>query len=159
MSAPTRSSGERAPLEAGGARRFGSYELCPTSGMASDAPQALSNADKPRKVPVKIDPKVFFANERTFLAWLHMSLMIGSMAIGIITLSASSGQSRLYGLVMLPVAVAFALYALRQYHIRLRAIRRRESGPYEDRRGPYFLGGFLIIATATNLAVHVSATY
>ena len=24
----------------------------------------------PRKVPVKVEPKVFFANERTFLSWL-----------------------------------------------------------------------------------------
>ncbi len=24
---------------------------------------------KPRKVPVKVEPKVFFSNERTFIAW------------------------------------------------------------------------------------------
>lgn len=28
----------------------------------------------------KIDPKVFFANERTFLKWLHTSVEIGSIA-------------------------------------------------------------------------------
>lgn len=28
----------------------------------------------PRKVPVKVEPKVFFANERTYLAWLHMAV-------------------------------------------------------------------------------------
>lgn len=39
---------------------------------------------KPRKVPVKIEPKVFFANERTFLAWLHMSITLASISIAII---------------------------------------------------------------------------
>ena len=31
---------------------------------------------KTRKVPTKVEPKVFFANERTFLAWLHMSVTL-----------------------------------------------------------------------------------
>ncbi len=39
---------------------------------------------KPRKVPVKIEPKVFFANERTFLAWLHMSVTLASISVAIV---------------------------------------------------------------------------
>lgn len=37
-----------------------------------------------RKVPVKIEPKVFFANERTFLAWLHMSVTLATISIAIV---------------------------------------------------------------------------
>jgi hypothetical protein len=33
-----------------------------------------SRATLPRKVPVKVEPKVFFANERTYLAWIHMAV-------------------------------------------------------------------------------------
>ncbi len=43
------------------------------------------NAAHIRKVPVKVEPKVFFANERTFLAWLHMSLTLASIAVGILS--------------------------------------------------------------------------
>ena len=39
---------------------------------------------KQRKIPIKIEPKVFFANERTFLAWLHMSITLAAIAIGIV---------------------------------------------------------------------------
>lgn len=39
---------------------------------------------KQRKVPVKVEPKVFFANERTFLAWLHMSITLASIAVAIV---------------------------------------------------------------------------
>lgn len=39
---------------------------------------------KPRKVPVKVEPKVFFANERTFLAWLHMSVTMASISMAIV---------------------------------------------------------------------------
>jgi hypothetical protein len=45
----------------------------------------LSNSlDKPRKVPVKVEPKVFFANERTFLSWLHMSVTLASISVAIV---------------------------------------------------------------------------
>ena len=39
---------------------------------------------KTRAVPVKIEPKVFFANERTFLAWLHMAVTLASISIAIV---------------------------------------------------------------------------
>lgn len=39
---------------------------------------------KPRKIPVKVEPKVFFANERTFLAWLNMAVTLSSIAIAIL---------------------------------------------------------------------------
>ena len=44
---------------------YGSIESGPTS--------------LPRKVPVKVEPKVYFANERTFLAWLHMSVTLAGI--------------------------------------------------------------------------------
>lgn len=40
---------------------------------------------KPRKIPIKVEPKVFFANERTFLAWLHMSVTLASISIAIVS--------------------------------------------------------------------------
>ncbi len=44
----------------------------------------IDNIQKPRKVPIKVEPKVFFANERTFLAWLHMSLTLASISLAIV---------------------------------------------------------------------------
>lgn len=68
-----------------------------------------------RKVPVKVEPKVFFANERTFLAWLHMALTLASISVGIVSFSTDDTSSRLYGLTMMPVSIAFCGYALMTY--------------------------------------------
>ncbi|KAJ8611659.1 hypothetical protein CTAYLR_007907 [Chrysophaeum taylorii] len=130
------------------------YEMCPSSVP----PVAISNADKPRKLPVKVDPKVFFANERTFLAWIHMALILGGIGVGIISFADRAGWSAIYGFVLLPVAVAFIVYALRQFYVRAHAIRAREPGPYEDRMGPYALGITLIMATVTNVIIHAVIT-
>ncbi len=115
----------------------------------------VSNADKPRVQPVKVDPKVFFANERTFLAWVHMALMLGGMAVGIIGFSTKSGLSPLPGLVLLPVAICFVVHALGQYYARARAIRRREPGPYEDKNGPVALAIVLSLAACSNILIHL----
>jgi hypothetical protein len=34
---------------------------------------------KPRKMPVKLEPKTFFANERTLLKWINSAVMLGGM--------------------------------------------------------------------------------
>ncbi|KAH8064277.1 hypothetical protein JL722_1137 [Aureococcus anophagefferens] len=122
-------------------RRRANYETVPP----------LSNADKPRLQPVKVDPKVFFANERTFLAWIHMALLLGGMAIGIIGFARGRRVARA-GLVLLPVAITFVMHALRQYYVRARAIRRREPGPYEDKNGPVALAVVLAVAAAGNVS-------
>jgi hypothetical protein len=36
-----------------------------------------------RKVPIKVEPKVFFANDRTFLAWLRASQLLAGASVAI----------------------------------------------------------------------------
>lgn len=71
---------------------------------------------KQRKAPIKVEPKVFFANERTFLAWMHISILLAGASIAILAFSGSNENpgSQIYGVVMLPVAVAFIVYAMYQ---------------------------------------------
>mmetsp|Transcript_13443 Transcript_13443/g.43803 ORF Transcript_13443/g.43803 Transcript_13443/m.43803 type:complete len:88 (+) Transcript_13443:310-573(+) len=82
-----------------------------------------------------------------------MALILGGIAIAIITFAGKT-PGALYGFVLIPVAIAFVVYALRQYYVRAHAMRNREPGPYEDRNGPYALGIILILATVTNVFIH-----
>jgi hypothetical protein len=71
-----------------------------------------------RKAPVKIDPKVFFANERTFLAWMHVSVILAGASVAIVAFTdsrhSSSPAGQLYGVVLLPVSISFIIYAMMQ---------------------------------------------
>ena len=65
-----------------------------------------------------VDPKVFFANERTFLKWLHTSVTIGSVGTGLLGVAGAYGNGgafapvRLVGLLLLLLAIAFCIHAL-----------------------------------------------
>eukprot|EP00956_Cyclotella_meneghiniana_P003105 scaffold3800_cov77-Cyclotella_meneghiniana.AAC.1 len=91
-----------------------------------------------RKVPVKVDPKVFFANERTFLAWLHVSVILAGASVAIVAFTESkiAGMDQLYGVILLPVSIAFIVYAMVQYARRASMIRHKMPGPYVDIMGP-----------------------
>ena len=86
---------------------------------------------KIRKVPTKVEPKVFFANERTFLAWLHMSVTLSSISVAIVAFAEANEFSQVYGLMLMPVAIAFCCYSLYMYMKRSSMIRQRHPGPCE----------------------------
>jgi len=102
---------------------------------------------KPRKAPVKVEPKVFFANERTFLAWMHLSVMLAGASIAILAFAEDQNPfSQIYGVILLPVAIAFIVYAMYQYAHRAHMIRNRMPGPYDDTTGPTVLGVMLMLS-------------
>jgi len=72
-----------------------------------------SNA-KIRKVPMKIEPKVFFANERTFLSWMHSATFLSAASMGIIAYADENPWSQVYGITLLPVALGFIIYSIMQ---------------------------------------------
>jgi uncharacterized membrane protein YidH (DUF202 family) len=113
---------------------------------------------KPRKAPVKIEPKVFFANERTFLAWMHLSVILAGASIAIMAFATDANPlSQLYGVVLLPVAIAFIVYSMYQYTRRARMIRHRMPGPYEDTVGPVVLGVMLMVSIVAQFALKMYA--
>ncbi|KAJ3275284.1 hypothetical protein HDV01_001011 [Terramyces sp. JEL0728] len=84
----------------------------------------------PKTHAIPPNPKGFFANERTFLHWLNLILVLGSLGIGLVNFGDTFAQ--ISGLVF--VVVAF--YALVQYHIRADLLERKEKGvSYEDMIG------------------------
>ena len=48
----------------------------------------------PRTVPMRIEPKTFFANERTFLSWLHTAVLIGTIGAGLVSIHLGRARRR-----------------------------------------------------------------
>lgn len=108
----------------------------------------------PGVVPQKAEPKTFFANERTFLSWLHMALTMGSISAAMLGFSATGStqegpsETGIIALILLPVALLICVYALLVFHWRAQAIRNKDFLYYDDRRGPLALT-IVVVAALT----------
>lgn len=114
-----------------------------------------SRQKRARFMPVKIEPKTLFANERTLIQWLSASLLLVSLSLALMGLGAAEG--RIAGLIIFPVAAAFLLYALGVFHWRANKIRRKAEGPYDERCGPTVLVVVLLAALITNAVLTASS--
>ena len=74
-------------------------------------------------VPIRVEPKVYFANERTFLKWLEFSVMVASIATGLLNFQRVGDvvglvTSTLFTVIALfTIAYSGALYMLSLIHI------------------------------------------
>jgi SPX domain protein involved in polyphosphate accumulation/uncharacterized membrane protein YidH (DUF202 family) len=105
--------------------------------------------DKRIAIPIRVEPKVFFANERTFLSWVQFAIFLGG--IGTAMLGMGDENADLSGVVLIIVSVIFALYALYLYLWRAGMIRKRETGPYDDIYGPPILVIVFLLAMAISV--------
>jgi uncharacterized membrane protein YidH (DUF202 family) len=99
-------------------------------------------------LPVRVEPKVFFANERTFLSWLNFTVVLGGLAMGLLNFGDRIGQTS--AMIFTVIAMGVMLYALYTFHWRATKIRNREAAAYDDRVGPTVLCVFLLAAVVLN---------
>jgi uncharacterized membrane protein YidH (DUF202 family) len=106
----------------------------------------------------KIEPKIFFANERTFLHWLHAGITLYTISSGILVFSGkeTSIWAHWYAIALLPVALGFCIYALHVFLWRADRIKTRVPGRWDDPRGPYILGGTLAIILTLNFVTKLA---
>ncbi len=114
----------------------------------------------------QIDPKVYFANERTFLKWLHTSVTVGSVAsalVGVSSLNSERSQAyvamlgfdplRIIGLSLLVVAILFTSHALLSFHYRNKMLAQRSVDGIDDSTAPLALS---IVLTLALFIIYVS---
>jgi uncharacterized membrane protein YidH (DUF202 family) len=100
-----------------------------------------------------VEPKVFFANERTFLSWLNFTIILGGLAVGLLNFGDRIGQ--ISAAIFTVIAMLAMLYALFTFHWRARSIRQRGQAGFDDRYGPTVLAFVLLAAVVVNLVLRL----
>lgn len=116
-----------------------------------------ASSEKKIAIPVRIEPKVFFANERTFLSWIHFSIFLGGISTALVGLGDKNAKTSgfLFGI----VSILFTLYALYLYRWRAVRIRRRDPGPYDDLIGPTLIAAVYLFAMIANIIFTISVSH
>ncbi|KAI1335656.1 SPX-domain-containing protein [Xylariaceae sp. FL0016] len=104
-------------------------------------------------VPVRVEPKVFFAAERTFLGWLEFSIYVGTVAVTLLNFGTTPNTvSFVVSGVFTLLAILALCYSVGIYLYRSRAIRERRAIKYYDKFGPSVLCVALFAGVALNFA-------
>ena len=85
--------------------RDDSYDCCYDSCWNPGSPDLITPSQK-------MEPKQFFANERTYIHWLHNAVMLASISSGILALAERESIAEVYALCLLPISFSFVGYAL-----------------------------------------------
>jgi len=109
-------------------------------------------------VPVRIEPKVYFAAERTFLKWLNIAVFIGSIATTLLNFIPPEDSRGLISAALftfaalLAIAYSAGIFIYRAYRLRARSA----EGLYYDKYGPTALCFAIFAALATNIGLRAS---
>ncbi|CAL5222867.1 g5293 [Coccomyxa viridis] len=106
----------------------------------------------------RTEAKAFFANERTFLHWMNMSVTIGSISAALLGVSAHAHKNwgtdyeghaifvRSVSLVLMVLSIFMAIYAAYNFHYRGEMLQAKMDGPYDSRVLPVLLASILMVA-------------
>jgi len=100
----------------------------PATGMANPLSRTLfaifggnqqsSSAKFDKEGAKKVNPKLFFANERTFLKWMNVSIWVAGISIGLSSISSSAGGNgnldALSSLLFLGISIVIICYSMFQ---------------------------------------------
>ncbi|KAA1107816.1 hypothetical protein PGTUg99_023332 [Puccinia graminis f. sp. tritici] len=115
---------------------------------AAPAPAATPSSSKPPSAS-RIEPKVWLANERTWLNWCRTGVLLGSFGVALINSSPSLG-ARAMGVVYAAIAIGTIGYGHHLYKKRIRLIKEKYSGHFDDVIAPLIISGSLFTAILVN---------
>lgn len=108
------------------------------SEISYDFSQVTDEENEP-KITVRVEPKAFFANERTFLNWIEFAVYVGGSGTALVSLG--NIHAYMFGVLLIACTVVFSVYVLYLYHYRAINIRLRHTVPYDD-----YVGASLLIS-------------
>ncbi|CEP07971.1 hypothetical protein [Parasitella parasitica] len=127
--------------------------------LAQEKEEKKKKKKKQKPPQHTMEPKLFFANERTFINWLQFSALIMTAALTL--LNFGDHVSTIAGATFFGISMVIALYAFFRYRYRAYQMSTRPDIRYDDLFGPVGLCCLLVGAMALNFALrwqHPSAS-
>ncbi|KAG6334487.1 hypothetical protein ID866_4598 [Astraeus odoratus] len=110
----------------------------------------------PKKVAtsLKVEGKVWFANERTWISWLNTAVLLGTLALALFNAS-KEAVARNFAYAYAAISVGVVVYGFLLYQSRITMIRKRDPGHYDAIAGPVVVSALLFFAVLANFIIRV----
>ncbi|KAI9742480.1 MAG: Phosphate metabolism transcription protein [Claussenomyces sp. TS43310] len=100
--------------------------------------------------PLHVEPKVWLANERTFLKWQHICILLGSLAITLYQAAGRDTIAELMGIAYLLVSIFSGVWGYYMHLTRRTMIVARSGKDFDNLIGPVIISVALIVALILN---------
>ena len=106
--------------------------------------------------PVRVEPKVWLANQRTFIKWQHISVLLASLSLGLYNAAGASNNIARGLAVIYTLVAAFAgAWGWWMYLVRSQMIEQRSGKDFDAVFGPSLICIGLMVAIIINFGVKV----
>lgn len=106
--------------------------------------------------PVRVEPKVWLANQRTFIKWQHISVLLASLSLGLYNAAGEFNDvARGLAVVYTLIAIFAGVWGWWVYIVRSRMIQERSGKDFDNVVGPIVVCIGLAVALILNFAFKV----
>jgi len=110
--------------------------------------------------PLKVEGKVWLANQRTFVKWQHVSVLLASLSLGLYNAAGQNNNvARILAIVYTAIAVFTGIWGYSIYMWRTRLIERRSGKDFDAIFGPIVVCLSLVVALVLNFGFKYQAKF
>ncbi|KAG8834583.1 hypothetical protein FRC17_008252 [Serendipita sp. 399] len=116
--------------------------------MREDLPPGV-RVPKKLATPIKVEGKVWLAAERTWIAYLNIALLLGTLSLMLFN-ATTDPISRRFAYTYAAISIVVLIYGYLLFQRRITMIRKRHPGNFDETTGPLLISAALFIAVLSN---------
>jgi SPX domain protein involved in polyphosphate accumulation/uncharacterized membrane protein YidH (DUF202 family) len=109
--------------------------------------------------PLQIEPKVWLANERTFLKWQHICVLLGGLAVSLYTAAGQDTIAEYMGIAFIVISAFAGGWGYWMMRVRRKMIVERSGRDFDNLVGPMVIAFALVVALVVNFVFAVSPRF
>lgn len=108
---------------------------------------------------LKVEPKVWLANERTFLKWQHIAILQGTLALALYSAAGDNAIAQWIGIAYIAIAAFAGIWGYSILQSRRTMIMERSGKDFDNMVGPIIISVAMMLALIVNFILQVRLRY